>query len=173
MPFLLFSKCMWHPLYGNLSHMQIFLKDFMHSFLINTCNVCASNSCRDYRLSSSKHYAITARATSVRIVLGCPVRRMSALETHPRWNAAAHLATVLYGRARLPKASVSSEWRSDIPLHFYPATPLFSHKNVVPVDWLPFLTKFANVLILRAFLFNNNEHVSNLVVLLSIRRSIF
>ena len=27
----------------------------------------------------------------------------------PRWDAAAHLATVLYGRARLPKASVNSE----------------------------------------------------------------
>ena len=45
----------------------------------------------------------------MRTVLGRPVRRMSALATLPRWNAAAHLATVLYGRARLTKASVSSE----------------------------------------------------------------
>ena len=50
-----------------------------------------------------------ARATSVRTVLGRPLRRMSALATLPRWNAAAHLAAILYGRSRLPKASVSSE----------------------------------------------------------------
>ena len=45
----------------------------------------------------------------MRTVLGSPVRRMSALATLPRWNAAAYLATVLYERARLPIASVSSE----------------------------------------------------------------
>ena len=67
------------------------------------------DSCKDHRLSSSKHGAITARATSVRTVLGRPVRCMSALATLPRCNAAAHLATVLHGRARLPKAAVSSE----------------------------------------------------------------
>ena len=73
--------------------------------------VCACNSCRDHRLSSSKHCAITARATLVRTVLGRPVRCMSALfiATPPRWNAVANLATVIYVRTRLPKASVSSE----------------------------------------------------------------
>ena len=49
------------------------------------------------------HCTITARTTSVRTVLGRPVRRMSALATLPRCNADAHLATVLYGRTRLPK----------------------------------------------------------------------
>ena len=60
-------------------------------------------------VTSSKHCAITAHATSVHTVLGRSVRRVSALATLPRWNAAVHLATVLYGRAQLPKASVSSE----------------------------------------------------------------
>ena len=45
-------------------------------------------------------------------VLGRPVRRMSALATLPRWNAAAHLATVLYERTRLPKDFESSEGHS-------------------------------------------------------------
>ena len=72
-------------------------------------HVWACNCCRDHRLSSSKHRAITALAKSVRTVHGRPVRRMSALATLPRQNTAAHLETVLYGRARLPSASVSSE----------------------------------------------------------------
>ncbi|KAJ4426183.1 hypothetical protein ANN_26992 [Periplaneta americana] len=69
--------------------------------------VSVANSCRDYRLSFSKHCSIAARATSVRTVLRRPVRGLSVLFTRPFWKAAAHLATVLYGRARPPTASKS------------------------------------------------------------------
>ena len=67
-PFLLFSKC---------THFAVILRICRSSRKI-LCTVawsipvCAYNSCRDHRLSSSKHCAITAHATSVRTVLVPP-----------------------------------------------------------------------------------------------------
>ena len=65
------------------------------------------------------HWSVTACNTSFCTLTGHPERSRSLLIAHPLWNAAAHLVTVLYGKALFPTASTSSLWHS---LPFLPCT---------------------------------------------------